>query len=219
MKTVLLSTAYLPPVQYFSYIASAKQVLIEQYETYPKQTYRNRCEIMTANGKFSLTIPVVKTFGNHTKTKDIGIANYQNWQIVHWRTIESAYANSPFFLYYKDQLEPFFKGKYQNLLHYNLELLKVLLDILAIDKQVNLTSSYQQNVSGVLDFRESLTPKKPFTDFAFKPYYQVFEDKFGFVPGLSVLDLVLNMGTESTEILLEMNSLNHDEKTTLDTQS
>lgn len=201
VKTVLLSTAYLPPVHYFSCIAAAQQVLIEQYETYPKQTYRNRCEILTANGQFSLTIPVSKPFGNHTMTKNIEIANYQNWQMVHWRTIESAYASSPYFLYYKDLLIPFYLKKYQNLLHYNFELLKVLFEILEIDKPVILTTSYQKSVPDILDFREIITTKKPFTDFAFKPYYQVFEDRFGFTPGLSILDLVFNMGEEAGEVL------------------
>lgn len=204
LNAILLPTAYLPPVHYFSYLMKAERIIIEQFETYPKQTYRNRCEILTANGKFSLTIPVSKPYGNHTMTKDIGIANYQNWQTLHWRTIESAYANSPFFLYYKDHLLPLFQKKYHNLLHYNLELLKVLFEILEIDKPVILTTSYHKTVTDIFDIREVITTKKPFTDFAFKTYYQVFEDKFGFTPGLSILDLVLNMGTESTEILLEM---------------
>jgi hypothetical protein len=203
LNAVLLSTAYLPPVHYFSYLVKADQVFIEQFETFPRQTYRNRCEIMTANGKFSLSIPVEKPFGNHSKTGEIGIVNYQNWQTVHWRTIESAYANSPYFLYYKDQLLPFFQKKYHNLLQYNLELLMVLLEIMEIDKSVKLTTSFQKVPDRILDLRETITPKKPITNFNLRPYYQVFEDKYGFMPGLSILDLLFNVGEEAVEILLD----------------
>lgn len=199
--TILLPTAYLPPVHYFSYLTAAQHVLIEQNETYPKQTFRNRCEILTANGKFSLTIPVVKTFGNRTQTRDIGIFDQQNWQIVHWRTIESAYANSPYFLYYKDLLIPFYQKKYQNLLNFNMEMLMVLMEMLGLETPVTLTTSYQKNTTSFLDLREKITPKEAFTDLTFKPYYQVFGNKYGFTPGLSILDLIFNMGEEAGEIL------------------
>lgn len=200
-QTVLLPTAYLPPVHYFSYLVAAERVLIEQCETYPKQTYRNRCEIMTANGKFSLTIPVIKTFGNHTKTSEIGISSHQNWQLVHWRTIESAYANSPYFLYYKDLLLPFFQKKYDNLLLYNTLMLNVIIEVLGLDKKVELTTSYLKNLPDGLDLRSTINPKLSFNDFPFKEYYQVFADKQGFLPGLSILDLIFNMGEEAVEVL------------------
>lgn len=199
--TVLLPTAYLPPIHYFSYLAAAERVLIEQFETYPKQTYRNRCEIMTANGKFSLTIPVIKTFGNHTKTSDIGISSHQNWQLVHWRTIESAYANSPYFLYYKDQLLPFYQKKFHNLLHYNNGLLKVILEMLGLDKKVELTTSYLKDFAEGLDLRSTINPKRQVEDFSFREYYQIFADKQGFLPGLSILDLIFNMGEQAVEVL------------------
>lgn len=200
-NSILLPTAYLPPVHYFGYLVKADRILIEQFETYPKQTYRNRCEILTANGQFSLTIPVSKPFGNHTMTKDIGIANYQNWQTLHWRTIESAYANSPFFLYYKDLFLPFYQKKYQNLLIFNMEMLKMLMAMLGLETPVILTSSYQKNATNILDLREKITPKLAFNSFTLKPYYQVFEVKYGFTPGLSILDLIFNMGEEAGEIL------------------
>lgn len=200
-QTVVLPTAYVPPVHYFSYLIAAECVLIEQFETYPKQTYRNRCEIMTANGKFSLTIPVVKTFGNHTKTSDIGISSHQNWQLVHWRTIESAYANSPYFLYYKDMLLPFYQKKYDNLLHYNTLLLNVILEMLGMHKKIELTTTYLKNLPGGHDLRNTISPKRPVHDFPFKEYYQVFADKQGFLPGLSILDLIFNMGGQAVEIL------------------
>jgi hypothetical protein len=112
MKTknsILLATAYLPPVQYFMAIVNADDVYIEKHETYHKQTFRNRCEIYTANGKLPLTIPVIKVNGNHTRIDEITISDQYKWQILHWRAIKIAYSNSPFFLYYKDDLSVFFK--------------------------------------------------------------------------------------------------------------
>jgi hypothetical protein len=196
-----LPTAYLPPIQWFVYFLAADKIFIEQHETYPKQTYRNRCEIATANGKLALTIPVIKTNGNHTKTRDIAISDHQNWQALHWRALVAAYANSPYFLYFQDDFEPFFRKKYTNLLHFNLELLKMLLRIMEIDKSTELTADFEKTPAGSVDLRNEITPKKPFTHFPLPKYYQVFEERNGFLPGLSIVDLLFNMGTETVDIL------------------
>nr|NQU90939.1 WbqC family protein [Bacteroidota bacterium] len=198
---IIISTAYLPSIQYFSYLMAADEVWIEQYETYPKQTFRNRCEIYSANGKLALTIPVVKVDGNHTKTRDIIISNHQNWQTMHWRAIDAAYANSPFFLYYKDDLEPFFHRPYKNLLDMNHQLLIALLEILHIKKTIPYTTEFVKSPVGVLDLRNEISPKVK-TKYVFKPYYQVFEEKFGFIPGLSMLDLLFNVGDEAVDYLV-----------------
>ncbi len=118
--TILLSTAYLPPVEYMALLLKYGNAIIEKEETYPKQTYRNRCSILTANGILNLSIPVSKPNGNNTKTKDISIINSSTWYTNHWRAMSSAYSGSPFFLYYKDYLQKFFIGKYDNLLEYNI---------------------------------------------------------------------------------------------------
>ncbi len=205
---ILLPTAYLPPIQWFVCFFAAKEVFIEQHETYPKQTYRNRCEIATANGKLALSIPVIKVDGNHTKTKDIAISDHQNWQALHWRAFVAAYANSPYFLFYQDDFEPFFQKKHDNLLQFNLELLDLVMRLLEVEKPFKLTSGFEKNPAGMLDLRNEITPKKPFTLFPLSEYYQVFEERNGFKPGLSIVDLLFNMGPEAVEILLNTTDRN-----------
>jgi hypothetical protein len=201
-KRVLMSTAYLPPVPYVAILAKADEVLIEQYETYPKQTYRNRCEIYSANGKIPLIIPVNKPGGNHTMTKDILVSNHEKWQVLHWRAIHAAYANSPFFLYYMDGLKPFFTEAATSLLDFNTRLMKAILDLLGIEVKINLTGDFDLNPENVLDFRRAITPKKTFDEFASKEYYQSFNEKHGFIPNLSIIDLLFHMGPEAGEYLM-----------------
>jgi len=201
-SSILLPTAYFPSIQYFMMMAAADEVFIEVHETYPKQTYRNRCEIYSANGKLALTVPVIKPQGNHTKTKDITISDHQNWQIIHWRAIESAYAKSPFFMYYCDDLKPFFEMPAANLVHHNLLLLNKVNELIDLKIQIKFTENYEKNPTAKADYRDIMTPKKPFSLFPLKPYYQVFETRYGFLPGLSILDLLFNEGPGTKQILL-----------------
>lgn len=197
----LLPTAYLPPIQWFVYLLAADRVFIEQLETYPKQTFRNRCEIATANGRLALTIPVIKVHGNHTKTKDIAIAYHQNWQLLHWRALTAAYANSPYFMYYQDDLAPFFSEKFENLMDFNLALIKNILELIGIEKVIEHTTAYEFSPGGRLDLRGEITPKKTFGQFPLPCYYQVFQEKCGFISGLSIIDLLFNMGPATAEVL------------------
>lgn len=198
---VLLSTAYLPPLHYLGLVKSASEVIIEKHETYLKQSYRNRCEIYTANGKLALTIPVVKVNGNHTKVDEIEISKQSNWQVLHWRTIRTAYANSPFFLYYKDDLELFYQKEYTNLFDFNLKFLKELMALIGIEKKISFTESFEKHHPIINDQRYSISPKIPPTSFQFKPYYQSFSEKHGFIPGLSILDVLFNMGPETIDVI------------------
>ena len=201
-KPVLLSTAYLPPVSYFAIMAKADEVVIEQYETYPKQTYRNRCEIYSANGKIPLIIPVHKPSGNHTMTKDILVSNHEKWQVLHWRAIKTAYANSPFFLYYQDELQPWFEEESNKLLDFNTGLLKVILDLIGLKIEIKYSTGFTKEPDNVLDYRWKISPKKPFNEFRPKEYYQSFNEKHGFIPNLSIIDLLFNLGPETGEYLM-----------------
>ncbi len=196
-EIILLSTAYLPPVEYIVCITRAKKVIIEQYETFPKQTYRNRCLIYSANGLLSLSIPVIKPHGNSSKTHEIQIAHQENWIVKHWRAIESAYSNSPYFLYYKDELKHIFDTQYENLLQFNNALLKYLLEKLQIKTPFESSTDFIEIQNDCLDYRFSFSPKKEQRLFEFKPYYQVFSDKLGFIPNLSSIDLLFNQGPEA----------------------
>jgi len=198
---VLISTAYLPPVNYFTIIAGADEVLVELHETYPKQTYRNRCEIYSANGKIPLIIPVHKPDGNHTMTKDILVSMHEKWQILHWRAIKTAYSNSPYFLYFQDELEHFFSEKTNNLLDFNTGLLETILELIGLKKKIGYTTDFVKEPENIKDYRWSINPKKPFDDFPAKEYYQSFNEKHGFIPNLSIIDLLFNLGPEAGDYL------------------
>ncbi len=172
----------------------ADKVLIEAHETYPKQTYRNRCKIMTANGILPLSIPVTKIEGGATKTKDIEIFYNEPWQRLHQRSIDAAYSNSPFYLYYKDELDVFFNQKYRFLLDFNMEIADTLFKLLGKTVDFKPTTDYIHKPEGTTDLRNSFSPKKEVREDQFKQYHQVFEERFGFKADLSILDLLFNEG-------------------------
>ena len=197
MSETLLSTAYLPPIEYFAIILQSGVWKIENHEHYIKQSYRNRCNIITANGLLNLSIPVNKVDGNHTLTKDIRISYLSNWQSNHWRAIESAYNKSPFFLYYRDDLEKFYKQSYELLIDYNTELLKFILKKLGISTEINFTEDFLPINQSENDERYSIHPKLSKGNVIYPHYYQVFEEKHGFIPNVSIVDLLFNEGPES----------------------
>ncbi len=208
INKAIFSIGYLPPVQYFSAMAKAEVVYIEQYETYCKQSYRNRCIIYGGNGPVALTIPVKKVFGNNTKTRDISIDYQKKWHSLHWKAISSAYRASPFFEYYKDDYRDFFKHECHNLFDFNLKLLQVVLQQLGMNTSINLTGEFNRHYPGnIADFRDIIHPKKDFSklDENFCPvnYYQVFDDRFGFQKNLSIIDLIFNKGPDSYSVLLD----------------
>ena len=198
----VFSTAYLPPIEYLASIINYPQVLIEQEEHYVKQTYRNRCVIYTANGLFPLSIPVDRVNGNHTKIKDVEISCFENWQRHHWRSIVSAYNQSPFFLYYRDDLEVFFTKQYKYLLEFNTELTGVILDALDAKREIVFPEKYIEiNDPDYLDLRKQFNPKKRNANVQFPEYIQVFGESHGFIPNLSILDLLFNEGPNSLSYL------------------
>jgi len=194
---MLLSTAYLPPVHYFQKIVSAEKVFIEKHEHFVKQTFRNRCRILGANGVQVLSIPLVNTHEKSFITEK-KIAYGQNWQRQHWRSIESAYRNSPFFIYYADELKMFYENKFEFLFEYNTELLKTLLMLLKLKKEIHFTENFEKEAKD--DLRDMSSYTEP-ADLNLKPYTQVFSDKHGFQSNLSIIDLLFNKGPESKDLL------------------
>lgn len=195
MDTVLLSSAYLPPVSFFTAIKSGGDVLIEQYDNYCKQTYRNRCRIATSAGIQTLTIPVVKSTSPKQLMKDVRISDHGEWRHQHWNALESAYMNSPFFMYYQDDFRPFYEKKYEFLVDFNTELTLLILKLAGMDKTVNLTESYGKKEQSILDLRQLVNPGQHEPK-ACRPYWQVFRQKYGFLANLSAVDLLFNMGPE-----------------------
>ena len=195
MNTVLLSSAYLPPVSFFTAINSGGDVLIEQYDNYCKQTYRNRCRIATSAGIQTLTIPVVKSTSPKQLMKDVRISDHGEWRHQHWNALESAYMNSPFFMYYQDDFRPFYEKKYEFLIDFNTELTLLIMTLAGIDKPVKLTESYGKNGQNLTDLRQMVNPGTAEPQDC-RPYWQVFKEKYGFLANLSAVDLLFNMGPE-----------------------
>ncbi len=206
MKTIYLSSAYLAPVEYFSKLKAYDKIYIEQHDHYVKQTYRNRCNIAGPEGVLSLSVPIIRPDTPKCAMKDIRISDHGNWRHLHWNAIESAYNNTPFFEYYKDDLRPFYENKYTFLADFNEELRCKICELMDISPVVEHTASYHTDfLPDEADYREVIHPKKDYTevdkDFLPKPYYQVFESRHGFLPNLSVIDLLFNMGPESVLVL------------------
>ncbi|MDR2921053.1 MAG: WbqC family protein [Tannerella sp.] len=201
MATVYLSSAYLAPVQYYCKLFSYESVVIETAENYLKQTYRNRCLIATANGTQALSIPIEKPSTEKCLTKDIRISDHGQWRHLHWHALISGYGTSPFFEYYQDDFAPFYEQKFDYLFDFNEQLMIMICRL--VDIQPNITYSSQYEEIAENDFREQIRPKHPIADpkFAPKPYYQVFQEKHGFMPNLSIIDLLFNMGPESLLVL------------------
>ena len=197
--TALLSTTYFGPIQWYQKLYRSDEVLLEQWESFRKQTYRNRCIIATANGPQALTVPV--EHGLSACIRDIRVSDHGNWRHLHWNALQSAYGESPFFEYYQDDIRPFFERHWTFLLDYNEAIREMMCELLDVQPKVGLTTEFRTDVAGTScqDYRESISPKHPLPDpdFASRPYYQVYRQRLGFLPNLSVLDLLFNMGPES----------------------
>ncbi len=204
---MVFPTSYLPPISYFCHLLlNNKQqddsllLCVEQHETYPKQTLRNRCEITGSNGKQSLSVPVCHAPKRTTpeglvlttqQTHEVRI-NYQTpWQHQHWMALVSAYQHTPFFFYYQDLFRPIYETRYDYLLQWNNALMDVVLRLLGLPAHIELTSQWLRADEQVFD-------ALPTTNM---PYWQIFADKNGFIQNLSIADLLFNVGPEATNYL------------------
>ena len=210
MQANLLSSTYFGPIDYFANIFQADEIKIETEENYQKQSYRNRCSIYGANGKLDLNVPVThnKVIGKRLMTKDALIANEFDWQKLHWKSIESAYRTSPYFEFYEDELRPLFEKKHKFLLDLNFETLDIIKDLLQEDWNLSKTDEYQMSPSGVIDLRKEFSPKIE-TKVIIPEYTQVFSDKYGFIPNLSILDIMFMEGPNTETYLRSINLANN----------
>lgn len=196
MPDIYLSTAYLPPAEYFAGIMNSTKVFIEGEENYHKQTYRNRCRILASHGPEQLIIPVIKGSLHKTHIREIRIDYTKRWQKVHLGALKSAYNSSPFFLYYFENLEKIILKNHNFLTDLNMELLNEILRILKIDMTPVYTTEFLPLNTVEGDYRFTIDPKtKSF--YKQKEYFQVFNNVHGFVPGLSIVDLIFNAGPEA----------------------
>ena len=188
---------YLPPVSYFSALKHLNfEFEIEKWEHFPKQTYRNRATVVSPNGALNLFIPVIKGSKYHTKVKDVQISYDFKWQRLHWMTLQTCYRNSAYFEYYEDEIAAFYHNKTKYLFDYNLELTSWLFKQLKQDIVPKFTAEYLKELPEELNFRNAARFKTE-NNKDLKPYFQVFEDRNGFQPNVSFVDLLFSQGPQA----------------------
>jgi hypothetical protein len=195
---------YNAPINYYARLSGQSAVVLEQYDSYTRQTYRNRCRIMGPNGLITLSIPVVKAQEKKTLMKDVRIDYDSHWNRIHWKSLVASYASSPFFEYFRDEFVPFYEKKFTRLIDLNHRLTEHTLHILGLKVPVRLSESFTR-ITSERDPRHYIHPKKnqAVADPGFQPqaYHQVFADRFGFRSNLSILDLLFNLGPEALSYL------------------
>lgn len=198
---VLLHPTYFPNSLSMACLAQGP-VRWEACDNYQKQTYRNRCYICNDRGRQLLNIPIrhVGGSGGRQLFREVRIDNGYNWQRQHWRSLETAYRSAPFFEYYEADLQPLFERPFDHLLDLNLATIGVLCDLLGIEFPEAVTESYEESPATLRDGR-FLVSAKAGPPMPMPHYPQVFEDRHGFIPDLSVLDLLFNEGTSASDYL------------------
>lgn len=202
----VFATSYLPSISYISSLSKFNNVSVESHENFARQTLRNRSYILSANGIQALSIPLIQT---HKKTHscDIEISYSDGWAIKHWRSIEAAYNRSPYFLHYKDDFKEVLLSKERNLIYFNLKLLELLLYNLHLKVKIEFTEGYKKDIPEELNFRTLTDSRNTVVTGNNMTYPQVFTYKYGFVPELSIIDLLFNCGPDAGEYLHRISQL------------
>ncbi|MFO7864157.1 MAG: WbqC family protein [Salinivirgaceae bacterium] len=202
---IIIQSTFFPPIQQLGWMMQHPHIVIEQHDTYAKQTFRNRMQIAGPNGIQNLSVPIEKPFGSQSKMKDIRVKYNDDWQKQIFRSIRTAYHNSAFYEYYIDDFAPFFEQRFDYLIDLNTAILRKVLEILELDVDIRFSEAYTDHGKG--DFRDIAHPKPQYRKadpyFVSAHYYQLFAEKYGFMPNLSIIDLLFNEGPQSYFVLKE----------------
>jgi len=200
----LFSSHYLAPIEYYFQLSKNEISHIDIYEHFVKQSYRNRCRILSPNGIQNLTVPLVKA-RKRKLTKNVKIAYDDNWRKMHWKSLEAAYRSSPYFEFYEDDFHPYYhEKKYDYLIDLNWDLEQKIIQLLGLKNSAKKTDEYIATVDNKFDFRNSFSPRKENESLSFKEYIQVFSDRNGFAPNMSIIDLLFNEGPNAINYLKEI---------------
>jgi len=205
-NTSIFPSHYLAPIEYYFYLLNSESISIDVYENFVKQSYRNRCRILSPNGIQNLTVPLAKS-RQRRLTKNVKIAYQDNWQKMHWKSLEAAYRSSPYFEFYEDNFYSFYhERKYEYLIDLNWDLEQKIISLMGISTPIRKTTQYIENVPQEHDFRNTFSPKKENESLTFNNYIQVFGNRNGFAPNMSILDLLFNEGPNAINYLKELQS-------------
>lgn len=197
---ILSHSLYLAPIALYARLYAASGIIFDRESSFIKQTFRNRTIIATENGVQSLTIPIVHTAGKQLM-QDIRISEHGNWRHLHWNAMVSAYRKSPFFDYYADDFAHFYEERDGFLIDFNLRLHNVICELLGLEREVLFSSkeAMERDKNEIEDIRLIAEPKEcsNIATFTPEPYYQVFASRHGFIPNISIVDLLFNMGPEA----------------------
>ena len=203
IDTILIHPGYCMPISHYACIAQANTVIFEALDNYQKQSYRTRTKIATASGMLQLTIPIKhnRTSKKHQLTFEVQLENKFHWQRDHWRSLKVAYQTSPFFEYYEDAFEPLYTTIYDKLIDFNLACHETIMECLQLEKDSIYTEEYFRNPKPPMtNLRHLITSKKE-PDYKLPEYHQLFHDKHGYLPNLSILDLLFNEGPNALSYL------------------
>ncbi|MGB5237093.1 MAG: WbqC family protein [Flavobacteriaceae bacterium] len=201
----LLHPTYCPDI-ITAAVAVQKDICWEVWDNYQKQTYRNRCYICTDQGRHMLSIPIKHAGGAEGRQlyRDVRPDNQYPWQRLHWRSLETAYRSSPFFEFFEEDFAPLFHRKFDFLLDFNFQTIETITQCLDQDNKTEQTTHFQKETDSMIDAR-FLVNAKAQPPSPQSTYTQVFQDKHGFVSGLSVLDLIFNEGNSALDYLQNIN--------------
>lgn len=202
-KKLLIELPYLGNLAFYSHLTKFDTLILEKHEFFQKSSFRNRCEISGPNGKLVLSVPIVGGKDKKQYYADTKISYDHHWQKDHWNSLCSSYRRSPYFEYYEDKFGNIFDKEYETLFSLNLDLFMLIKDLLKLNLDIQFSDKYEKEVnSDIEDYRSFFLPKRELA--VDIKYLQVFEDRTGFIPNLSIVDLLFNEGPNSLHLIKQL---------------